>query len=177
MIYTKVSTEAKMNLKNKYDKVGKEIDYIYTQLTKEKNNNLAPNAPLNLVVLTANPLMDGKNELRTMNDFNIIKSEIYKAFYEEYYLKYTEFYSLTINSLKDILSNENKRPVILHLICKSTYLLQENEEKHIREFKMLKNLQSTWYEMTFEEKRMIIEHIIDKIIVNNNEIEIFYKIS
>ena len=35
--------------------------------------NILPDAPLNLIVLTANPLMDGKKELRTMNDFNIIK--------------------------------------------------------------------------------------------------------
>ena len=167
MIFAKVSTEVKMNLKNKYEKVNKEIEYIYTQLTKEKNNNLTPNAPLNLVVLTANPLMDGKNELRTMNDFNIIKYEIYKAFNEEDYLKYTEFYPLTLNTLKNILSDENKRPVILHLICKSTYILPENGENPQKDSDNYINLifeeDNKYYNLEFIDKIKLQKEIYDNL--------------
>ena len=131
MIYAKVSSETKMNIKNKYNKIDKEIELIYNQLTEEINNNLVQNDPLNLVVLTANPLMNGEKELRTINDFNIIKSKIYKVFNEEEeedYLKYIEFYPLTINTLKDVLLHEYKRPVILHLICKSTYIIPNGKK-------------------------------------------------
>ena len=131
MIYAKVSSETKMNIKNKYDKIDKEIELIYNQLTEEINNNLVQNNPLNLVVLTANPLMNSEKELRTINDFNIIKSKIYKVFNEEEeedYLKYIEFYPLTINTLKDVLLHEYKRPVILHLICKSTYIIPNGKK-------------------------------------------------
>ena len=96
------------------------------------------NIPLNLIVLTANPLMDGEKELRTMNDFNIIPSKIYELLDEYQYLTYTEFLPLTINTLKDIVSNEEKRPVILHLVCKSTYDNQianlKNKSKYNLEF-------------------------------------------
>ena len=129
MIYSDILSEKKTNIKKKYDKIDKEINYIYNQITKKKNN-LPPLAPLNLVVLTANPLMDGEKELRTMNDFNIITSEIYKAFEEEYYLKYTQFSPLTFNNLKNAITIEQTRPVILHLICKSTYVIPEEEKEN-----------------------------------------------
>lgn len=48
-----------------------------------------------------------------------------------------------------------------------------SKKKH----ELLRNLQSLWYKMTFEEKRIIIEHIIEKIVINNNEINIYYKIT
>lgn len=41
---------------------------------------------------------------------------------------------------------------------------------------MIKNLKSTWFEMEFDEQRRIIEHLIDKVIVNDNEINIYYNI-
>ena len=41
---------------------------------------------------------------------------------------------------------------------------------------MIKNLKSTWFEMDFDEQRRIIEHLIDKVIVNDNEINIYYTI-
>ena len=126
-IYCDIPTENKMNIKKKYDKINKEINYLYAQIKKENKNNLPPYAPLNLVVLTANPIMDGEKELRTMNDFNIITSEIYKAFDEEDSLKYTIFFPLTLDNLNKVIKEENMRPVILHLICKSTYVIPEEE--------------------------------------------------
>ena len=41
---------------------------------------------------------------------------------------------------------------------------------------MIKNLKSTWFEMDFDEQRRIIEHLIDRVIVNDNEINIYYNI-
>ena len=129
MIYCDIISPKEVNIKNNYGKIDKELSYIYKQINKEKNNyDLPSDAPLNLVVLTANPLMDGEKELRIMNEFNIITSNIYKSFEEEDYLKYTEFLPLTLNTLKYFITNEQKRPVILHLICKSTYIIPEEEK-------------------------------------------------
>ncbi len=41
---------------------------------------------------------------------------------------------------------------------------------------MIKNLKATWFDMDFDEQRRIIEHLIDKVIVNDNEINIYYNI-
>ena len=128
MIYSDIINQKDLKIKIKYDKIDSEISNIYKQILKEKKSNLPPFAPLNLVVLIANPLFDGKKELRSMNDFNIIASKIYKALDEEDYLKYTEFLPLTLNTLKYFITNEQKRPVILHLICKSTYIIPEEEK-------------------------------------------------
>ena len=130
LIFAQIFEEKKKNIKKKYDKIDKDISYIYRQITKEKEDDLSlpPDAPFNLVVLTANPLMDGEKELRTVNDFNIITSKIYEAFEKVDFLKYTKFLPLTFNSLKNIITDEQKRPVILHLICKSTYIFPEFEK-------------------------------------------------
>ena len=129
MIYCDIISPKEVNIKNNYGKIDKELSYVYKQINKEKNNYvLTSDAPLNLVVLTANPLMDGEKELRIMNEFNIITSNIYKSFEEEDYLKYTEFLPLTLNTLNYFITNEQKRPVILHLICKSTYIIPEEEK-------------------------------------------------
>ena len=133
-IYCDILTEQKMNFKKKVDKINKEINYLYTQITKKNKNNLPPYAPLNLVVLTANPLMDGDKELRTINDFNIITSEIYKSFDEEDSLRYTNFLPLTFNNLNEVITNEETRPVILHLICNSTYIIPEEEKGQEKKF-------------------------------------------
>lgn len=41
---------------------------------------------------------------------------------------------------------------------------------------MITNLKTTWFDMDFDEQRRIIEHLIDKVIVNDNEINIYYNI-
>ena len=130
MIYSNIIGINEMNIKKKYDKIDKEINYIYKQINiKAINDSLLSYSPLNLVVLTANPLMDGNKELRTMNDFNIITKKIYDSFEGE--LKYTEFLPLTFNTFKNAITNKQKRPAILHLICKSTYIIPEQEKDKI----------------------------------------------
>ena len=41
---------------------------------------------------------------------------------------------------------------------------------------MITNLKTTWFNMDFDEQRRIIEHLIDKVVVNDNEINIYYNI-
>lgn len=41
---------------------------------------------------------------------------------------------------------------------------------------MITNLKATWFDMDFDEQRRIIEHLIDKVAVNDNEINIYYNI-
>ena len=130
MIKATVYPYDQYNIIKKCDDIEKEINYTYNEMLEKNLDNSPPDAPLNLVVLTANPLMDGKEELRTMNDFNIITSTIYNLFETEDYLKYTEFGPLTKKTLKNILSNKEKIPVILHLICKSTYIKDEKSNKY-----------------------------------------------
>ena len=84
MIKATVLSSEKMEIKKKYENIDKEIDYIYNNMFKESSYS-PPDAPMNLIVLTANPIMDpnGKKELRTMNDYNIITSKIYDLFNKE----------------------------------------------------------------------------------------------
>ena len=51
---------------------------------------------------------------------------------------------------------------------------ESKKVKHTK--KILKNLSSTWFNMSFEERRLIIMNLIDKIVVDNNNINIYYKI-
>ena len=41
---------------------------------------------------------------------------------------------------------------------------------------MITNLKATWFDMDFDEQRRIIEHLIDKVVVRDNEISIYYNI-
>ena len=41
---------------------------------------------------------------------------------------------------------------------------------------MITSLKTTWLNMDFDEQRRIIEHLIDKVVVNDNEINIYYNI-
>ena len=168
MIKATVLSSEKMEIKKKYENIDKEIDYIYNNMFKESSYS-PPDAPMNLIVLTANPIMDpnGKKELRTMNDYNIITSKIYDLFNKEDYLKYTEFGPLTIKTLKDAVTNEQKRPVILHLICKSTYITpddpkeSENAPKLIFEKKYNYNQNISNYYSEFVDKKILKEQIFN----------------
>lgn len=41
---------------------------------------------------------------------------------------------------------------------------------------MITNLKTTWFDMEFDEQRRIIEHLIDKVVVKDNEVNIYYNI-
>ena len=131
MIFCDIIGQNEMKIKKDYDEIDKKISEIYIQLNKEKNYDSTQDTRLNLVVLTANPLMHDDAELRTMNDFNIITSRIYEAFKEKNFLKSIEFKPLTLEILKNVISDEKKVPKILHLICKSTYIIPEQGNNNI----------------------------------------------
>ena len=130
LIKATIFNDEKIHIKKKYENLEQEINYISSYMLNEDKIDSLPQAPLNLIVLTANPLMDteGNKELRTMNDFDIIKSNIYNLFSEKDVLNHIEFAPLTKQTLKYFISNEEKRPVILHLICKSTYKITKSTE-------------------------------------------------
>lgn len=68
---------------------------------------------------------------------------------------------------------EEEKANLKNTLCE----IKDKEEKNINSHQMLKNLQSTWFKMEFEEKRIIIMNIVDKVVVTDDNIEIFYKIS
>ena len=53
---------------------------------------------------------------------------------------------------------------------------EKKEKDNKVSLNMIKNLKATWFDMDFDEQRRIIEHLIDKVIVNDNEINIYYNI-
>lgn len=52
----------------------------------------------------------------------------------------------------------------------------QKEKDNKASLKMIKNLKVVWFDMDFDEQRRIIEHLIDKVVVNDNEINIYYNI-
>ena len=133
MINANILTDEKIELQKKYNEIESDIKHIkdiYDALSLKKKEDNPPDAPMNFIVLTANPLMDDDKELRTMNDFNIITSKIYKILNDKNYLNYSEFIPLTKKTLKDILTDEKRIPVVFHLICKSTYIIQKQKNNN-----------------------------------------------
>ena len=53
---------------------------------------------------------------------------------------------------------------------------EKKEKDNNVSLNMIKNINATWFDMDFDEQRRIIEHLIDKVIVNDNEINIYYNI-
>ena len=150
LIKAEISSEDKIKLEDKYKNINKEMEYIDFDLKNKNSIHYVSDAPLNLIVLTANPLMDNEKELRTLNDFNKIPSTIYKLFKEEDYLKYTEFLPLTMNTLEGILIDKTRRPVILHLICKSVYIDKNFESENNNNDKESKNNSELFTNLIFE---------------------------
>lgn len=67
---------------------------------------------------------------------------------------------------------EDERNNIINKIKDS----DDQEKRNKVTYEILKNLSSTWNNMTFEEKRSIIDHLIDRIEIDNNNISIYYNI-
>ena len=53
---------------------------------------------------------------------------------------------------------------------------EQKEKDNKVSLNMITNLKTTWFDMDFDEQRRIIEHLIDKVVVNDNEINIYYNI-
>ena len=166
MIKVLILTNENLELKKNYENIEKRIQDIYDEINenKKESDDIDSNTNLNLVVLTANPLM-GKEikeeiiqanlkELRTMNDFNIIPAKIYELLEEENKLKYTEFWPLTEETFKNVIFNDNIRPKILHLICKSVYQKTDSTKDNCDS--------SNYVNLVFEEKYDYIMKLMNK---------------
>ena len=161
-IIVHILNREKIYLKNQQNKLEIEIANIDTRVSKIKKD-LKKNS-FNLVVLTANPLKHKENEFRTMNDYNNIPGVIYKLLKEKEYLKYADFQPLTIDTFIDAITNDKKRPDILHLICKSTYeinnekVLEKQTNKDIDESNFVKLIfEKDNYNSEFIDKKKLIE--------------------
>ena len=130
MIKIKIISQEKLNLNNLHNIRTKEINELNEKINNLlnnklnlQNNKICSNTNLDLVVLIANPLMNGDKELRTMNDFNKILCSIQRAIQKSLNSISVEFWPLTESRLIEILEH---KPTILHLICKSTYVVPDN---------------------------------------------------
>ena len=75
----------------------------------------------------------------------------------------------TNNKISDL---EKEKEIIEEKLIES----EQKEKDNKVSLNMIKNLKATWFDMDFDEQRRIIEHLIDKVIVNDNEISIYYNI-
>ncbi len=71
-----------------------------------------------------------------------------------------------------IIELENEKEIIEEKLIESDKREKDNKVS----LNIIKNLKATWFDMDFDEQRRIIEHLIDKVIVNDNEINIYYNI-
>ena len=63
------------------------------------------------------------------------------------------------------------------IVIEEKLLSSDKKEKDNKvSLNMITNLKATWFDMDFDEQRRIIEHLIDKVVVNDNEINIYYNI-
>lgn len=73
---------------------------------------------------------------------------------------------------KKIVELENEKQSI-----EEKLMSNEKKERDNRvSLNMITNLKTTWFDMTFDEQRRIIEHLIDKIVIKEREINIYYNI-
>ena len=166
MIKASILTSDNLELNKNFDKIKTEIEDIYKGIDDNQkiNDDIDSNTNLNLVVLTANPLIGKEFEeneelkpnykdLRTMNDFNIIPATIYDLFGKENKLKYTEFWPLTEETFKNVILDDKIRPKILHLVCKSIYKMNATNDKCDS---------SDYVNLVFEQSNSYITKLMDK---------------
>ena len=63
------------------------------------------------------------------------------------------------------------------IVIEEKLLSSDKKEKDNKvSLNMITSLKATWFNMDFDEQRRIIEHLIDKVVVKDNEINIYYNI-
>ena len=136
LIKLNIKTTQQKNLINKYVQMKKTLEDISNSIKNnknEQNNNEKKyiDSEVDISVLISNPLMlkkveeDNKEklyELKTINDFHNVVSSIFNAIRSSTKLVTAEFYPLSEESLIEVISH---KPKIIHLICKSVYILPE----------------------------------------------------
>ena len=172
LIKVRIKTKSDKDLINQYKNIKKRVEDLSNNIKLNNRNNKNENnendneneSEIDISVLTANPLIDleydkNKNinnvkELRTMNDFNNITNAILNVVIESTKLINAEFYPLTVNNLKKVILH---KPKIIHLICKSTYIIPQNENEMKKEDKSF-----NFVNLLFEDNDYFIMKAIDK---------------
>ena len=138
LVLMKILTRSEINIVEEFNEIASkfnEIENTYkknsSKYAKTKNNDIkisSKESEIDIAVLNANPLFDKKRgkELKTMNDYNNIINIIKNVIMDSTKLINAEFDPLTENNLKLVISH---KPKIIHLICKSTYIIPEREVK------------------------------------------------
>ena len=149
MIKAKILDAEENKIHKKFENIGKEMNKIKTDIDDIDKGYFKDShyLPFNSIILTSNPLLSDKGqEFRTMNDFNIIPATLYNLFNENSYLKYSKFGVLTQAAFIKALSNKELDSYILHLICKSTYNIDDEKNN-------LENIESVNYvNLIFEQE-------------------------
>lgn len=73
---------------------------------------------------------------------------------------------------KKITELEKEKMIIEEKLISSDQKEKDNKVS----LNMITSLKTTWFDMDFDEQRRIIEHLIDKVVVKDNEISIYYNI-
>ena len=139
LIEMSIKTTSQKHIMNQYRQMKKKLEKISesikTNKTDKNNNQIRYSySETDISVLIANPLVKGefneeinkieiKEELKSMNDFHNIANSIYNVIRSSTKLINAEFYPLTENNLINVINN---KPKIIHLICKSVYILPKN---------------------------------------------------
>ena len=135
LIKVRIESAKENNIINQFIDLNNKIDDLSNNFDKKinnENNNINNNdSELDIAVLTANPLINIINEnnkeeikeLISMNDFNNLTNSIYNIIKNSNKIINAEFLPLTINNLSEVIK---LKPQIIHLICKSTYIIDDN---------------------------------------------------
>ena len=151
IIKATILSQDNLIIKSKYDLIQKELNKISKNYNQEiDEENIQNNNIYDIIILISNPLMDNDKELRTLNDFNNIVNSIQDIISQSIKSINIQYLPLTKNNF--IESIKIKKPIILHLLCKSTYIIQENNKKE------LKNSSDCTY-LLFETKDFNVEYI------------------
>ena len=142
-----------------------------SDFSKEPSFALQDEENADVIILTANPLCyryekDKIKELRIMNEFNCITEQIYHVLSKTNLPIKSQFSTLTKNNFINAI---NKKPKILHLICKSTY---ECDNYNQNSSKLIQHLSSELCNEINENK--IEENKIEENEIEENEIKKTY---
>ena len=166
LIKLSIRTTAQKRLINKYHEMNKKLNKISNSISmnkSEQNNkkNEYIDSKVDISVLISNPLMDKKynvetkqfemKELKSMNDFHNITNSIYNAIRSSTKIVTAEFYPLTENYLKKVILD---KPRIIHLICKSVYILPDENQKIDKS--------SNFANLIFEDNNYSLMHAMNK---------------
>ena len=176
-IMIRIKSEIEKKILNQFIEIDKELDILSEQLyfnNENNDNNIYNDSELDIAVLTANPIVNivNKNikeeikELSSMNDFNNITNSIYNKIKASGKIIKAEFLPLTINNLKDVIK---LKPKILHLICKSTYIINDinnNEVIYSYNYANLIFEDNEYFNMRAI-KRNDLNDIFDKYLIKN----------